>query len=121
MDRMIGNMKFEKKEEIMEKMMEKFFVDMTNEEKQKLMDGFMPKMMEGIDASAMMTRMMPVMMQQMFGVNSINSHEIIDRKTPNSTIPKMMKKCFSSMDKVERKKMMILCRKMMEDIEEDTI
>jgi len=42
---------------LMDKMMEKFFADMTPEDKQKMMETMMPKMME----------MMPAMMMSMMG------------------------------------------------------
>lgn len=66
MERMMGTMMErmspEDKEAMMDSMMEKFFADITPEEKQKMMTDMMPKMMEGMDMSEMMPRMMMSMM-----------------------------------------------------------
>jgi len=46
----------------MAKMMEKFFADMTAEDKQKMMEQMMPRMMEGVNMMDIMPRMMASMM-----------------------------------------------------------
>jgi len=48
--------------EMMGTMMEKFFAGMTTEDKQKMMEQMMPKMMEGVNMMEMMPKMMMGMM-----------------------------------------------------------
>ena len=59
---MIGGMSKEERLEMMGNMMEKFFADMTVEDKQRMMEQMMPRMMEGINMMEMMPRMMMGMM-----------------------------------------------------------
>ena len=59
MEFMMGRMSKEEKDA----MMDKFFADMTADDKQKMMAEMMPKMMEGMD----MKEMMPQMMMSMMG------------------------------------------------------
>ena len=61
---MMGRMSKGDKEAMMDSMMEKFFADITPEEKQKMMTDMMPKMMEGTDMADMMPRMMMGMMSR---------------------------------------------------------
>jgi len=61
----VGKMSKEKKQTMMEKMMDKFFADMKVEDKQKLMEKMIPKMMEGINLMEMMPRLMMGMMSKM--------------------------------------------------------
>jgi predicted GTPase len=60
---MMGRMSKEEKEEMMGKMIDKFFSDMTVDDRKKMMAEMMPKMMEGIN----MMEMMPQMMMSMMG------------------------------------------------------
>ena len=63
---MMGRMSDEEKHAMMESMMEKFFAGMSADDKENLMKEMMPRMMEGID----MTKMMPKMMMSMMGRGS---------------------------------------------------
>ena len=67
MEKMMGFMmdrtSKEEKHEMMTEMMERFFADMTAEDKQHMMEAMMPKMMEGMH----MMDMMPTMMMGMMG------------------------------------------------------
>ena len=62
MEKMIGYMmdrtSKEEKHEMMAEMMERFFADMTAEDKQNMMEAMMPKMMEGMNMMDIMPKMM---------------------------------------------------------------
>ena len=66
MEKMMGFMmdrtSKEEKHEMMAEMMERFFADMTAEDKQNMMEAMMPKMMEGMNMMDMMPKMMMGMM-----------------------------------------------------------
>ena len=66
MERMMGFMmdrtSKEEKQAMMGEMMERFFTDMTAEDKQHMMEAMMPKMMEGMNMMDMMPKMMMGMM-----------------------------------------------------------
>ena len=74
MEQMMGSMKSEEKEKIMENMMEKFFEGMTSEEKQKMTEKMMSKMMGGMNMSEMMPMMMSKMMGGMMGAKKEGEH-----------------------------------------------
>jgi hypothetical protein len=59
MEFMMGRMSKEEKDA----MMDKFFADMTADDKQKMMAEMMPKMMEGVDMKEMMPQIMMSMME----------------------------------------------------------
>ena len=71
-------------EEMMEEMMGKFLTGMTAEDRQKIIENMMPKMMEGVD----MMQMMPKMMTGMMGMTSKAGEG--QRETEMSMMPKMM-------------------------------
>lgn len=77
---MMGRMTDEEKHAMMESMMEKFFSGMTIGDREKLMTEMMPHMMEGVDMSKMMPKMMMGMMGS--GSQSEGGHE--------GMMPKMM-------------------------------
>ena len=62
MEAMMGSMSKEEKMEMGGAMMVKFFAGMTTEDKQKMMEQMMPKMMEGVNMMEMMPKMMMGMM-----------------------------------------------------------
>lgn len=61
----MGKMSKEEKLDMMGVMMEKFFADLTVEDRQGMMEQMMPRMMEGIN----MMEIMPKMMMHMMGGN----------------------------------------------------
>ncbi len=67
---MMERMSKEDKETMMDSMMEKFFADITPEEKEKMMAEMMPKMMEGMNMMDMMPKMMTGMMSGCCGEGS---------------------------------------------------
>ena len=87
MERMMGGMKPEEKEAMMEKMMEKFFKDMKPEEKQKMMENMMSKMMGGMK----MSEMMPIMMSKMMGGMKSGKKEGEHSGMPNMEMPEGFK------------------------------
>jgi len=62
---MMGKLSKEEKLEMMSTMMEKFLAGFTVEDKRKMMEKMMPRMMEGVN----MMEMMPKMMMSMMGGN----------------------------------------------------
>jgi hypothetical protein len=69
-DLMMGTMKPEEKNAMMDQMMNRFFSDMKSEDKQKMMEDMMQKFMGNMTADekqAMMQTMMPKMMSSMMG------------------------------------------------------
>jgi hypothetical protein len=69
-DRMMGAMKPEDKQQMMDAMMEKFFSTLSAEDRQAMMDRMMEKFMSSMTAGekqGMMMNMMPKMMGQMMG------------------------------------------------------
>jgi hypothetical protein len=82
-------------------MMEKFFSGMTTEDKQRMMEQMMPKMMEGINMAEMMPRMMmgakgggpPMgMMSQMMGGSQADGRPMMGQM-----MMQMMPQCVSTM------------------------
>ncbi len=97
MNRSIKNMSKEAKQSMMDKMMDKFFASMTQDEKKEMLAKMMPRMMdkmfEGMtskDRSELMSTMMPAMMSQVFSDTSA------DQKTGlmGQIMPKMMSRMF---------------------------
>jgi len=68
----------------MGKMMEKFFAGMTAEDKRKMMEQMMPKMMEGVN----MMDMMPKMMMGMMSRGKKREMPMMDQM-----MPEMMPRC----------------------------
>jgi len=67
---MMGTMKPEEKQRMMDTMMDRFFSTLSAEDRQKMMDGMMDKFMSSMTAEekqAMTRNMMPKMMGQMMG------------------------------------------------------
>ena len=74
------------------------------------------KMMEGVkieDMMAMMSQMMPKMMEQCFAKMSGEEMGAMMR----DMMPKMMESCFSKMNPEQRKGMLNMCREMLDQIE----
>ena len=144
MDRIMGKMSKEEKEQMMDKMMKEFFADMTAEDKKKMMMEMMPQMMEGINMREMMPQMMmgmmssgkgeggikdrmgrgknkegmmgmmPQMMHEMMG--DMDSEEMM--KTMHEMMPRMMENCLTPMSEEHRRNMFKFCRKMLGEMEE---
>ena len=81
MEKFLGGMSKEEKEEMMDGMMGKFMSDFSKEDKMEMMSQMMPKMMEDINMMEMMPRMMATMMPKMIGeVKDIIEDQDIDFK-----------------------------------------
>jgi Mg/Co/Ni transporter MgtE len=87
----------EEKQSMMDKMMDKFFASMTQDEKKEMLAKMMPRMMdkmfEGMtskDRSELMTTMMPTMMSQMFSDTSADQRSSL----MGQIMPKMMSRMF---------------------------
>ncbi len=57
----IGRMSQEEKEALLEKVMEKFFDEMTPEEKQQLVEKMAQKLLEGVEITELLPRIMATM------------------------------------------------------------
>jgi hypothetical protein len=96
MEKMLGGMDKEEKEEMMDGMMGRFMADFSKEDKMELMSQMMPKMMEDINMLEMMPRMMVTMMPKMISeVKDIIEDQDIDFKefmagTMNKVVPVIM-------------------------------
>jgi hypothetical protein len=76
----------------------------------------MPKMMEGMkaeDMMAMMSQMMPTMMEQCHA--KMSAEEM--GSMMHEMMPKMMEGCFSKMDTQQRQGMLGMCRDMLNQLE----
>ena len=72
-DRWMSKIRPEEKKKMTEKVMERFFADMTGAEKREIMKKMMATMMEGIDIS----KMMPLITSKMDGDSEIKGMEMI--------------------------------------------
>ena len=72
-DRWMSKIRPEEKKKMTEKVMERFFADMTGAEKREIMKKMMATMMEGIDIS----KMMPLITSKMEGDSEIKGMEMM--------------------------------------------
>ena len=85
-----------------------------------MMSQMMPKMMQGMGGSepekmkGMMSGMMPEMMKQCMG--ELGSGDMME--TMHEMMPQMMENCLAPMSEEERRKMLTFCRNMLGEMEE---
>jgi hypothetical protein len=98
---------------MMNMMMNRKLSSMTREEKKKMMEEMMPKMMEGMTPEDMMQSMMPKMMEYFMGGEDPKEK----MEGIHEFMPTMMEDCLSGMNEEDRKSMFTFCRSMLDEME----